>query len=82
MNCGATRFRPYCILVAGAEGGDELVADAQAARAPRSGALSPCLQRSISSISLPKTRSGKIMRRVLKAQAQGLPLGDLSTLED
>ena len=31
---------------------------------------------------LPKTRSGKIMRRVLKAQAQGLPLGDLSTLED
>ncbi|MFW5691807.1 MAG: acetate--CoA ligase [Chloroflexota bacterium] len=31
---------------------------------------------------LPKTRSGKIMRRVLKAQAQGQPLGDLSTLED
>jgi acetyl-CoA synthetase len=31
---------------------------------------------------LPKTRSGKIMRRVLRAQAQGLPLGDLSTLED
>ncbi len=31
---------------------------------------------------LPKTRSGKIMRRVLKAQAQGLPLGDLSTLEE
>ncbi len=31
---------------------------------------------------LPKTRSGKIMRRVLKARAQGLPEGDLSTLED
>jgi acetyl-CoA synthetase len=31
--------------------------------------------------SLPKTRSGKIMRRVLKARAQGLPEGDLSTLE-
>jgi acetyl-CoA synthetase len=30
---------------------------------------------------LPKTRSGKIMRRVLKARAQGLPEGDLSTLE-
>jgi len=30
---------------------------------------------------LPKTRSGKIMRRVLKAQELGLPLGDLSTLE-
>ncbi|OPX83838.1 MAG: Acetyl-coenzyme A synthetase [Pelotomaculum sp. PtaB.Bin104] len=31
---------------------------------------------------LPKTRSGKIMRRVLKAQDAGLPVGDLSTLED
>ncbi len=31
---------------------------------------------------LPKTRSGKIMRRLLKAQELGLPLGDTSTLED
>ncbi len=31
---------------------------------------------------LPKTRSGKIMRRVLKAEELGLPVGDLSTLED
>jgi acetyl-CoA synthetase len=31
--------------------------------------------------SLPKTRSGKIMRRVLKSRALGLPEGDLSTLE-
>jgi acetyl-CoA synthetase len=31
--------------------------------------------------SLPKTRSGKIMRRVLKAQTLGMPLGDTSTLE-
>jgi acetyl-CoA synthetase len=31
--------------------------------------------------SIPKTRSGKIMRRLLKAQELGLPLGDLSTLE-
>ncbi len=31
--------------------------------------------------SLPKTRSGKIMRRLLKARAQGLPEGDISTLE-
>ncbi len=31
---------------------------------------------------LPKTRSGKIMRRVLKARAQGLPEGDLTTLDD
>ena len=32
--------------------------------------------------SLPKTRSGKIMRRVLKAKELGLPLGDTSTLEE
>ncbi len=31
---------------------------------------------------LPKTRSGKIMRRVLKARAQGLPEGDISSLEE
>jgi acetyl-CoA synthetase len=31
---------------------------------------------------LPKTRSGKIMRRVLRAQALGLPLGDVSTIEE
>ncbi|MEW9104161.1 acetate--CoA ligase [Paenibacillus sp.] len=31
---------------------------------------------------LPKTRSGKIMRRVLKAWELSLPTGDLSTIED
>ena len=31
---------------------------------------------------LPKTRSGKIMRRVLKAQALGQEAGDLTTLEE
>jgi acetyl-CoA synthetase len=32
-------------------------------------------------LSLPKTRSGKIMRRLLKARELGLPEGDTSTLE-
>ncbi|HLP16789.1 MAG TPA: acetate--CoA ligase [Bacteroidota bacterium] len=32
--------------------------------------------------SLPKTRSGKIMRRVLKSRALGMNEGDLSTLEE
>ncbi len=32
-------------------------------------------------VNLPKTRSGKIMRRLLKARELGLPEGDLSTLE-
>jgi acetyl-CoA synthetase len=31
---------------------------------------------------LPKTRSGKIMRRLLRAVAEGKPLGDIATLED
>jgi acetyl-CoA synthetase len=31
---------------------------------------------------LPKTRSGKIMRRLLRARALGLPEGDISTLEE
>jgi acetyl-CoA synthetase len=32
--------------------------------------------------SLPKTRSGKIMRRMLRAKEWGQPIGDTSTLED
>ena len=32
--------------------------------------------------SLPKTRSGKIMRRILKAKEWGEEVGDTSTLED
>ncbi len=31
---------------------------------------------------LPKTRSGKIMRRLLKAEALGKPIGDISTLDE
>jgi len=32
--------------------------------------------------SLPKTRSGKIMRRVLRAKEFNEPIGDISTLEN
>ena len=31
---------------------------------------------------LPKTRSGKIMRRLLRAQATGADIGDTSTLDE
>jgi propionyl-CoA synthetase len=31
---------------------------------------------------LPKTRSGKVMRRVIKAVAEGADIGDISTIED
>ena len=34
------------------------------------------------SASLPRTRSGKLMRRLLKARELGLPEGDLSTVEN
>jgi len=34
------------------------------------------------SADLPRTRSGKIMRRLLRARELGLPEGDLSTIED
>jgi acetyl-CoA synthetase len=30
---------------------------------------------------MPHTRSGKVMRRLLKARELGLPEGDISTLE-
>ena len=32
--------------------------------------------------SLPKTRSGKIVRRILKAKEMGMDPGDISTLDD
>ena len=38
--------------------------------------------RHVSLAMLPKTRSGKIMRRVLKAVALDLDPGDISTIED
>jgi acetyl-CoA synthetase len=31
---------------------------------------------------VPKTRSGKILRRVLRAQEMGLPTGDISTMDE
>ena len=54
-------------------------------RPPRLRPEAPRAQRSPPQIEfdpdLPKTKSGKIMRRLLKARELGLPEGDLSTLE-
>lgn len=70
----------YVILKAGIEGSDELSQTLVAHVAHELGPIAK--PESITFVdSLPKTRSGKIMRRVLKARAQGLPEGDLSTLE-
>jgi acetyl-CoA synthetase len=73
--------KAFVSLKAGYEPSDELLHDIEVfVRKRLSSAASP---REIEFIdSLPKTRSGKIMRRLLKAKELGLPLGDTSTLED
>lgn len=71
----------YCILVTGFDGNDKLVDDLKNHIRHEVGPIA--IPAKIEFVDkLPKTRSGKIMRRVLKAQAQGLPLGDLSTIEN
>ncbi|NDJ84886.1 MAG: acetate--CoA ligase [Chloroflexi bacterium] len=71
----------YCILVADAEASDSLVEKLKDHVRHEVGPIAVPTRISFVD-SLPKTRSGKIMRRVLKARALGLPEGDLSTLED
>jgi acetyl-CoA synthetase len=73
--------KAFVSLKKGHEPGEELRHDIQKFVMKRlSSAAAP---REIDFIdSLPKTRSGKIMRRLLKAKELGLPLGDTSTLED
>jgi acetyl-CoA synthetase len=71
----------YCILVEGRSGSDELEAELKAHVRETIGPIA-VPSRIEFTPGLPKTRSGKIMRRVLKARAQGLPEGDTSTLEE
>ena len=42
----------------------------------------PLQRKAVCPEKLPKTRSGKIMRRLLKAQELGRDVGDISTLEE
>jgi acetyl-CoA synthetase len=71
----------YCILVAGVQGSDALVDELKNHIRHEVGPIA--VPSKIEFVeTLPKTRSGKIMRRVLKARALGMPEGDLSTLED
>ncbi|MCH7625600.1 MAG: acetate--CoA ligase [Chloroflexi bacterium] len=73
--------KAFVSLKDGYEATDELRRDiARFSREKLSSAVAP---REIEFIdSLPKTRSGKIMRRLLKARELGLPEGDTSTLEE
>jgi acetyl-CoA synthetase len=71
----------YVILRAGYEASDGLMEELKAHVSHEMGPIAR--PEKINAVQqLPKTRSGKIMRRVLKARAQGLPEGDLSTLEE
>jgi acetyl-CoA synthetase len=63
------------------EGSDELVAEIREHVAQRIGKLARP-KRIIWSDDLPKTRSGKIMRRLLRDIAEGRELGDVTTLRD
>lgn len=71
----------YCILRTGFQGSDELADKLKEHIRAEIGPIA--IPSKIEFVSaLPKTRSGKIMRRVLKARAMGLPEGDVSTLEE
>ena len=72
--------KAYVVLKAGVTVDDALSRDMMAHARRRLGpAVAP---REITvRDALPRTRSGKIMRRLLKARELGLPEGDISTLE-
>ena len=70
----------YCILNSGVRASDELIAELKNHVRHEVGPIAVPSKIEIVP-SLPKTRSGKIMRRLLKAKELGQPLGDTSTLE-
>ncbi|SMX36475.1 acetate--CoA ligase [Maliponia aquimaris] len=72
--------RAYVSLNPGYEPSEELERDIRGhARKKLGPAVAP--REVVFRKTLPKTRSGKIMRRLLKARELGLPEGDISTLE-
>ncbi|ANU12692.1 Acetyl-coenzyme A synthetase [Planococcus halocryophilus Or1] len=74
-------IKAFVALVDGYEPSEELVQEIQ--QFVKKGLAAHAAPREIEfKDKLPKTRSGKIMRRVLKAWELDLPAGDLSTMED
>jgi acetyl-CoA synthetase len=71
----------YVTLEGDLEGSDEMVTELRDHVAQRIGKLARP-KRVIWSGDLPKTRSGKIMRRLLRDIAEGRELGDVTTLRD
>jgi len=71
----------FAILKSGSQPGPQLIEDLRAHIGHEVGPIAK--PEKIEFVeSLPKTRSGKIMRRVLKAKAMGVDPGNISTLED
>jgi len=71
----------YVILTVGYEGTEDLMDELVEHVADELGPIAkPAKVEAVDS--LPKTRSGKIMRRVLRAKAMGEEVGDLSTMAD
>lgn len=74
-------IKAFVALVEGYEPSEELTQDIQ--QFVKKGLAAHAAPREIEfKDKLPKTRSGKIMRRVLKAWELDLPAGDLSTMDD
>jgi len=71
----------FVTLAGGGDGGDALVSELREHVATRIGKLARP-KRIIWAEDLPKTRSGKIMRRLLRDIAEGRELGDVTTLRD
>jgi acetyl-CoA synthetase len=72
-------IKAFVVLNRGYKGSDSLKSDIQ--RFVKKHLAGHAYPRDIDFVkSLPKTRSGKIMRRILKAKELGLPIGDTSTL--
>jgi acetyl-CoA synthetase len=73
-------IKAFVALKAGRAESDELAAEILGFARQRLGSAAAPKEIAFAS-DLPKTRSGKIMRRLLKARELGLPEGDTSTLE-
>jgi acetyl-CoA synthetase len=71
----------FVTLEGDVEGSDELVEEIRAQVAKRIGKVARP-KRVVWAEDLPKTRSGKIMRRLLRDIAEGRELGDVTTLRD
>jgi acetyl-CoA synthetase len=74
-------IKAFVILKSGYEGTEQLISELRLHVRNNVGPIAVPDEIEISP-SLPKTRSGKIMRRVLKAKELGQDTGDLSTLEE